>query len=68
MNPDSNKILYTLASGLDIFAIWPAILLGIGFATVSSSRKLKPSTGIAVVLAAYFLYLLARGGLAAAFS
>src|SRR5258708_37692369 len=52
MNPDSNKILYTLASGLDIFAIWPAILLGFGFATVSSSLKLKPSTDIPVVLAA----------------
>ena len=68
MSPDSNKLLYTLASGIDVFAIWPAILMGIGFATVSANRKLKLSTGIAVVLGAYFLYLLLSGGISAAFS
>jgi len=68
MNPDSNKLLYTVASGIDVFAIWSAILMGIGFATVSANRKLKPSTGIAVVFGVYFLYLLVGGAFSAAFS
>jgi Yip1 domain len=47
MDPQGNKILYGLASALDIFKIWWVILLGLGFATASSNRK--PSVGTALV-------------------
>jgi uncharacterized integral membrane protein len=67
MDPNSNKFLYTFASGLDVFVLWPVVLLGLGFAVASSNRKLKPSTGIITTLVLYGLFLVGRAGLAAAF-
>jgi len=67
LDPNSSKFLYTLASGLDIFAIWTAVLIGLGFSICSASRRVRPSTGITIVLGAYVFYVLIHGGLAAAF-
>jgi uncharacterized integral membrane protein len=67
MDPNSNKFLYTFASGLDVFVLWVVVLLGLGFAVASSNRKLKPSTGIITMLVLYGLFLIGRAGLAAAF-
>lgn len=58
MDPAGNTFLYTLLGYVDIFAIWYAVLLGVGFVTASSNRKLSASTGITAVLSAYGLWAL----------
>lgn len=57
--------LYILASSLDVFALWSAILMGVGFACNS---KVKRGTAISVVVGLYFAWTLLKAGLAAAFS
>jgi hypothetical protein len=57
MDPLGNKFLYTFLSYVDIFAVWYALLLGLGFA-VSSNRKVSTSSGIAAVLTAYAVWAL----------
>src|SRR5579864_4225217 len=39
LDPQGNKVLYSLASALDIFTIWYVVLLGLGFAAASMNRK-----------------------------
>lgn len=40
LNPlETNKALYTLASAVDVIAIWQAILLGIGLAAVAGVKR-----------------------------
>ncbi len=51
-SPTDHPALYSLLSSFDIFTIWSVILMGIGFAVVSS-RKIKPSTGITTMLVVY---------------
>jgi|SRR5215831_14789993 len=68
MDPQGNKFLYGLLAGLDVFALWAAALLGLGFAVVSANRKLKPGTAIATVMALYGIVVLAGAALRAAFS
>lgn len=68
MDPESNKFLYVFASGLDIFAIWPAVLMGLGFSVSSARRRVSTGAGMVTVLVAYALWLLIRGGLRVAFS
>ncbi len=65
MDPTQNKFLYSMASALDVFAIWSIALMGIGFACNS---KVKRSTAIAIVAGWYLLYKLVGGALGAAFS
>lgn len=65
MDPMQNKFLYSMASALDVFAIWSIILMGIGFACNS---KVKRSTAIAIVAGWFVLYKLVGGALGAAFS
>lgn len=69
MDWSGNKFLYSLASRLDVIQIWQIILLGLGFAIISSSgrRKLAPSTAIATIFAIYFAIALARAGIASVF-
>ncbi len=55
MDPNGNKFLYGLASGVDIFALWTVVLLGIGFAC---NTKVKRSTAIVAVLCWFLLYKL----------
>jgi len=54
-----HPVLYSLASSVDIFAIWTVILLGIGFACVS---KVKRSTAISVVAGWYILIAMLGAG------
>jgi hypothetical protein len=56
MDSAGNTFLYSLLGFVDIFAIWIAVLLGLGFVTASSNRKLTASTGITAVLSAYGLW------------
>jgi hypothetical protein len=67
MDPQGNKFLYSLASGLDIFALWIVILLGLGFAAASSNRKLQASTTITTMLVIYAVVTLAIAAVKAAF-
>jgi hypothetical protein len=67
MDPQGNKFIYSLMSNLDLFAIWCVVLLGLGFATASTNRKLKPGTAIGTMLAIYFVLILIGAGFKAAF-
>jgi hypothetical protein len=61
MDPMGNKFLYSLVMGLDVFAIWSVILLGIGFACNS---KVKRTTAIGLVAGTFVVYKLIFSGLA----
>jgi hypothetical protein len=60
----SSKFLYRLLGGIDIFAIWAVVLLGMGFAR-QSRKKMSAATGITTVAVLYGIYVLGRAGLAA---
>ena len=64
MDATGNKFLYGMASAFDIFAIWSAALIGIGFACNS---KVKRSTAIMIVLGVLFVYKLIGASLGAMF-
>lgn len=66
MDQQSNPFLYSIASRVDIIAIWILVLLGLGFSTVSK-KKLSSSTAIITMFVVYGLYALGAAGLAAAF-
>jgi Yip1-like protein len=60
----SNKFLYHLLSGIDIFTIWLIILLGMGFAIQSrKKKKMSTGTGITTVAVIYGIFLLVRAAL-----
>jgi Yip1 domain len=67
MDPQGNKFIYSFMSNLDLFAIWSVVLLGLGFATASSNRKLKPGTAIGTMLAIYFVLILIGAALKSVF-
>ncbi len=56
----SEGFLYTLLSGLDLFAVWMAIAAGMTIAAIYNWSKGK---GVTVVLLIYILLLLAMAGL-----
>jgi hypothetical protein len=68
MDPLGNKVLYGLASGLDVFKIWWVILLGLGFATASSNRKPAVGTALTAAFVTYGIVVLIGIGLKMAFS
>lgn len=65
VDPVASRALYSLASAVDVIAIWVLVLTGMGFARVS---KLKPATTYAVVFGWYILITLISAGFAAVFS
>jgi len=65
LDPTSSRVLYALASSLDVFMIWALILTAIGFTCVT---RLKRSTAFACVFGWYVLVTLVGAGVAAAFS
>jgi Yip1 domain len=58
MDPQGNKFIYAIVSGLDIFKIWATVLLGLGFARASSNRKPSVSTAITTMFVIYGLIVL----------
>ena len=62
MDPAQHKFLYGLASGVDVFAIWIVILLGIGFSSIS---KVKRGAAIGMVAGAYIVFELVKAGFSA---
>lgn len=67
MDPQGNKFIYSLLSNLDLFAIWTVVLLGLGFATVSSNKKLTAGSGIATMCVIYGILILIGAAVKAAF-
>ncbi|HLW52174.1 MAG TPA: YIP1 family protein [Candidatus Angelobacter sp.] len=67
MDPQGNKFIYSLISYLDIFALWPVALLGLGFAAVSKNRKLTAGTGITTMFVIYAILMLIGAGFKSAF-
>jgi len=68
LDPQGNKVLYSLASALDIFIIWYVVLLGLGFAAASMNRKPGKGTGLATVFVCYGILVLIGLGFKVAFS
>lgn len=68
LDPQGNKVLYSLASALDIFTIWYVVLLGLGFAAASMNRKPNKGTGMATVFVCYGILVLIGLGFKVAFS
>lgn len=62
MNAADNPFLYSLASSLDIFQIWGAIVTAIGFTYVC---KVKRGTSFAIVIGWWAFFVLVGAGLAA---
>lgn len=58
LDPQGNKILYGLASALDVFKIWWVALLGLGFSVASSNRKPTVGTGLTTAFVAYGIVVL----------
>jgi hypothetical protein len=64
VDPES-KALHSLASSIDIFSFWTIALLSIGY-----SRAARTTLGMSagIVIALWLVYVVAKAGLAAAFS
>lgn len=68
MDPHGNQFIYSLASNLDVMALWTVVLLGLGFSAASTNRKLSSSTTIATMCVIYGVLILIGAGFKAAFS
>jgi hypothetical protein len=55
LDPQNSKLLYWLASCLDVFAIWVIVLLGLGYSTITNKR-VKLGAAIAVFAVIYVLF------------
>src|SRR5437764_5832922 len=62
VDASSSRFLQHLLAGIDIFAIWEVVLIGIGFAAVAA-RKISTGTAITTVAFMYGIYLLIRSAL-----
>ncbi len=65
MAADSSPFLKTFLSSIDIFTIWTLALMAIGGAILA---RVKIRSGVVMVFTAWLLFVLARAGIAAAFS
>jgi hypothetical protein len=68
MDPEGNKVLYGLASSIDIFRIWFVALLGLGFSAVSTNRKPSVGTAMITTFVCYGILVLIGIGFKIAFS
>jgi cell division protein FtsB len=65
MNPlETNKVLYALASSLDVITIWTLVLLGIGTAMVAGVKR---TSGYIAVFGWWAIFVLFGAGIAAIF-
>jgi ABC-type multidrug transport system fused ATPase/permease subunit len=58
MDPQNNRFLYGLLSGLDIFKIWIVFLLGLGFAKASTNKKPDTNTAVVTMFVIYAILVL----------
>jgi hypothetical protein len=68
MDPEGNKVVYGLASAIDVFKIWFVCLLGLGFSAASSNRKPNTATSITTAFVCYGILVLVGIGFKVAFS
>jgi hypothetical protein len=61
------KWLVAMCHSLDIFSVWVLCLFALGFSAVSP-KKLKFGGALVWVVSLWLVYVLAKGGLTAAFS
>jgi Yip1 domain len=59
----TSKLLYGLASSVDVLGIWAMVLLGIGFKVNSANRKLSTGTAVATVVILLVLLKAVASGL-----
>jgi hypothetical protein len=64
LDPSAPAWLLSIGKSLDIFSLWSLGLSGFGGAIVA---KVKPLRGIMVVFGLWFLYVVVKTGIAAAF-
>lgn len=68
MDPEGNKVLYGLASAIDIFKIWWVCLIGLGFSAASSNKKPNVATSITAAFVCYGIVVLIGIGFKVIFS
>ena len=68
LDPEGNKVLYGLASAIDVFKIWWVCLLGLGFSVASSNRKPSVATSMATAFICYGIVVLVGIGFKVIFS
>lgn len=68
LDSQGNKLLYGIASAVDIFKIWGIVLLGLGFSTASSNRKPSTGTAITTMFVVYGIVILVGIGFRMAFN
>lgn len=64
---DTSAVILSVAGSLDIFTIWILILLTIGFASISGSRKITTGKTASVVFGFWAVFVLIKVAWAAAF-
>jgi Yip1 domain len=57
MDPTSNKFLYGLVSGLDVFRIWITCLLGLGISINAAKGKVSRGTALTTLFVMYVLLI-----------
>ena len=62
---DTPRFLYSLASSLDVFAIWSTILIGLGVSCIS---KVERTTAVVTTFACWAFWILISAGLGALFA
>lgn len=67
VSSDSARWLIALLGSFDLFSVWMMILLAIGY-NAAAPKKLSFGTAFAWIFAVWFVYVLAKVGLTAAFS
>jgi hypothetical protein len=67
VSSDSAKWLVALLSSIDLFSFWTMILLAMGF-SVAAPKRLSFGKAFGWIFALWFVYVLAKVGLTAAFS
>lgn len=67
VSDDTPKWLAALLGSLDVFSFWTMILMAFGY-SATNSKKISFGTAFFTVLAVWFVYVLCKVGLTAAFS
>jgi hypothetical protein len=62
-----SPVIRALAGSLDIFSIWNIVLLSIGFAAISGSKRIKPGKAATVVVAVWVVGVLLKATFASFF-
>jgi hypothetical protein len=67
LDSNASPVVQSVAGSIDIFSIWLMILLSIGFAAISGSKRITSGKAAALVVGLWLFYVLVKVGWAAAF-